>query len=95
MEKKIKCQGQRTIQSRAVKRAMNLPNILESTSQEEQDTEQLTSSQAQPNQMRRNREQQHECGTCTFRNSSCVNLVEESTPDKRFARGAEISFQES
>ena len=69
-------------QSRTLERAMTLPKKAESMPPEQRETEQPSLSQAPPYQLRRNRAPRYRCGTCLFRNSNCVNLVEVRTPEK-------------
>ena len=82
-------------QSRTLERAMTLPNIAESMSPEQRETEQPSFSQAPPYQLQRNRAPHYRCGTCGSRNCSCVNLVEVRTPDKRLARGVDAPADDS
>ena len=60
---------------------MTLPNIAESMSPEQRETEQPSLSEAPLYQLRRN--------------CSCANLVEVRTPDKRLARGVDAPAHDS
>ena len=66
---------------------MTLPNIAESLSSEQPEAEQTTTSRAPPYLLRHNRTPRYRCGTCGFRNCSCLNLISGKPPDKRLARG--------
>ena len=82
-------------QSQTLERAMTLPNIAESISQEQREAEQPTPSQAPPYQLRRNRAPRYRCGTCGSRNCSCLNRIRGRPPDKRLARGVDAPATDS
>ena len=84
-------------QSRNLDQAMTLPDIPESQSLSQQDTErsdQTALLQSQPYQLRANRAPRYRCGTCGSHNCSCVHQVASEIPDKRLARGVDVPARE-
>ena len=73
---------------------MTIPDIQERHLPNQQNAEQVTSSQALRYRLRGKRAPRHKCGTCGSCNCSCVHLVTSEPQDHRLARGAAIPAHE-
>ena len=80
---------------RILDRAMTLPEIPETQSPTENRNSEIGPSlQTSRYQLRANRAPRYKCGTCGFRNCTCVKRLACYSPDHRLARGAVIPARE-